>query len=57
MGGARVYVGAHLPLDVTGGAGLGYAVAAAVHLIFGRPAATSGDPGAARAEGGALPGR
>lgn len=39
VGAARVYVGAHLPLDITGGAGLGYAVAAAVHLVFGRPEA------------------
>ena len=36
---ARVYVGAHLPLDVLGGAALGLAVAGAVRLIFGRPAA------------------
>jgi membrane-associated phospholipid phosphatase len=34
---ARVYVGAHLPLDVLGGAALGLAVAGAVRLIFGRP--------------------
>ncbi len=36
---ARVYVGAHLPLDVLGGAGLGLAVAGAVRLVFGRPLA------------------
>jgi membrane-associated phospholipid phosphatase len=36
---ARVYVGAHFPLDVLGGAGLGLAVAGAIRLIFGRPAA------------------
>jgi membrane-associated phospholipid phosphatase len=35
---ARVYVGAHLPLDVVGGAGLGLAVAGAVRLVFGRTA-------------------
>jgi membrane-associated phospholipid phosphatase len=35
---ARVYVGAHLPLDVVGGAGLGLAVGAGVRLMFGRPA-------------------
>jgi len=35
---ARVYVGAHFPLDVLGGAGLGLAVAGAVRLAFGRPA-------------------
>ena len=34
----RVYVGAHLPLDVVGGAGLGLAVAGVVRLLFGRPA-------------------
>ena len=33
---ARVYVGAHLPLDVVGGAGLGLAVAAVVRLVMGR---------------------
>jgi membrane-associated phospholipid phosphatase len=35
---ARVYVGAHLPLDVVGGAALGLAVAGAANLAFGRPA-------------------
>jgi membrane-associated phospholipid phosphatase len=35
---ARVYVGAHLPLDVVGGAALGLAVAGLVRLLFGRPA-------------------
>lgn len=36
VGGARIYVGAHLPLDVAGGAGLGYACSAAVHLLLER---------------------
>ena len=35
---ARVYVGAHLPPDVAGGAGLGLAVAGCVRLLVGRPA-------------------
>jgi membrane-associated phospholipid phosphatase len=33
-----VYVGAHLPLDVVGGVGLGLAVAGVVRLLIGRPA-------------------
>jgi len=33
----RVYVGAHLPLDVIGGGALGYAAAALVHLALGVP--------------------
>jgi membrane-associated phospholipid phosphatase len=33
----RVYVGAHLPLDVVGGAALGVAVASAMNLILGVP--------------------
>jgi membrane-associated phospholipid phosphatase len=35
---ARIHVGAHLPLDVVGGAGLGLAVGGAVRLLLGRPA-------------------
>lgn len=35
---ARMYVGAHLPLDVIGGAALGLAVGGACRLVFGRPA-------------------
>ena len=34
----RLYVGAHLPLDVVGGAGLGLMAGAAAHLLVGRPA-------------------
>jgi undecaprenyl-diphosphatase len=34
----RVQVGAHLPLDVVGGAGLGLAVGGLVRLAMGRPA-------------------
>jgi membrane-associated phospholipid phosphatase len=33
---SRVHVGAHLPLDVVGGAGLGLAVAGVVRLLLGR---------------------
>jgi membrane-associated phospholipid phosphatase len=35
---ARVHVGAHLPLDVVGGAGLGLAVGGLALLLLGRPA-------------------
>jgi undecaprenyl-diphosphatase len=34
----RVHVGAHLPLDVVGGAGLGLAIGGLVLLLMGRPA-------------------
>jgi membrane-associated phospholipid phosphatase len=34
---ARVYVGAHLPLDVVGGAAIGVAVASAMLLVVGVP--------------------
>ena len=37
---ARMYVGAHLPVDVVGGAALGWAIGAALHLTFGAPANT-----------------
>lgn len=35
---ARVYSGAHLPLDVLGGAALGWVLGAGVHLLRGTPA-------------------
>lgn len=40
VGIARIYVGAHLPLDVVGGAGAGWAVGAAWRLAAGAPATT-----------------
>jgi membrane-associated phospholipid phosphatase len=37
---SRIYVAAHLPLDVLGGAALGLAVGGITRLLFGRPAPT-----------------
>ena len=34
---SRMYVGAHLPFDVVGGAALGWAAGALVHLLLGAP--------------------
>ncbi|HEU4347973.1 MAG TPA: phosphatase PAP2 family protein [Actinoplanes sp.] len=42
---ARMYVGAHLPYDVLGGAALGWAAGALVHLVLGAP---DGRPSVAR---------
>jgi undecaprenyl-diphosphatase len=42
---ARMYVGAHLPLDVIAGAALGWGAASAVHLLLGTP---TGRPSVAR---------
>ena len=40
----RVYAGAHLPLDVIGGAGLGVAIGAVFHLVLGTPDAPTPEP-------------
>lgn len=37
VGASRIYVGAHLPLDVLGGYALGWAIGAVVHLALGAP--------------------
>lgn len=37
VGFARIYVGAHLPMDVLGGAALGWVVGASLHLVLGAP--------------------
>jgi undecaprenyl-diphosphatase len=40
----RLYTGAHLPLDVIGGAGLGVAVAGAANLVVGVPLRERAEP-------------
>jgi len=49
---ARVYLGAHAPLDVLGGAAAGAALGALLNLVLGVPARY-----AERATGGPRPGR
>jgi undecaprenyl-diphosphatase len=39
----RIYVGAHLPLDVVGGAAIGLAAASAYHLVISRPSLRGAD--------------
>lgn len=41
---ARVYLGAHNPLDIVGGAGLGLAIAGALNLSLGVPIGTGSNP-------------
>ena len=48
VGLARIYVGAHLPLDVLGGAAVGWAIGSLVHYAFGVP---RWDPSTARVAG------
>lgn len=49
VGVARVFVGAHLVLDVFGGAALGWTVGAALHLLWGAPVHRSEAPIVVRA--------
>jgi glycosyltransferase 2 family protein len=46
---SRLYVGAHLPLDVVGGAALGWAAGSAVHLLLGAPGGRPSPERAAKA--------
>lgn len=37
VGAARIFYGAHLPLDIVGGAAVGWVIGASLHLLFGAP--------------------
>lgn len=45
---SRVYLGAHFPLDVAAGAGLGMFIGGVLSLVFGVPSANSGAACASR---------
>ena len=47
VGLGRIYVGAHLPLDVAGGAAVGWAVGSLIHLVV-LPEVTGDDPDEAK---------
>src|SRR5207244_636771 len=43
---SRLYLGAHFPLDVVAGAGLGMLIGGVLNLVFGVPGINSSTPGA-----------